>query len=392
MAGSINFKLSPSVLEWARTSMGYSIDQAAKKAGVQPNKYLAWERGEKLPTYKQLEGLAENVYKRPIAILLLAQPPLEESIQKDFRNLSNKEIENISPELRLIIRKAKRYQLILEEVTLEENPAKFNEFKVSSKDDPQSAAKRFREFLNLPLAEQKSWNYDDAFKKFKQKIESIGIYVFQIKMQINEVRALCLTGEYPLIVLNTDDSNNGRIFSIFHETCHILFNTNDVFRDADSGTLNIEYRIIEEFCNKFSAAFLVPEESFEEDIKEFGLKENKIKNSDIEKLARIYNVSKEVIARKLLSLQLISETDFWKKKRLWDASAKSAKEAEKEKMKKQDPKGIDQGIKIIYEKGRPYVSNVINAYNQGLISSSDLSNYLEIKLDHLPKIIQRLNN
>src|SRR5665213_1634016 len=116
MAGSINFNLSPSVLEWARSSMGYTIEQAAKKAGVPSDRYEAWETGKKLPTYRQLEELAENVYKRPLAILLLSKPPEEDSIQNDFRSLSNSQISDLSPELRLALRKAKRYQLILEEV------------------------------------------------------------------------------------------------------------------------------------------------------------------------------------------------------------------------------------------------------------------------------------
>lgn len=70
----------------------------------------------------------------------------------------------------------------------------------------------------------------------------------------------------------------------------------------------------------------------------------------------------------------------------WEA----AKIKENEKLKDND-QGINQGIKIIHDKGRPYVASVVNAYEQGLISSSDLSNYLETKFNHLPKILERLN-
>ncbi len=392
MAGSISFRLSGSVLEWARTSMGYTMEQAAKKVGVPSERYEAWEKGDKLPTYKQLEELAEKVYNRPLAILLLTEPPKEVSIQKDFRNLSNSEITDLSPEIRLALRKAKRYQLILDEVASTDEPIKFKEFKVSIDDDPFSASKRFRTFLGLSLNEQKSWRYEEAFRNFKKVIESIGIYVFQIKMPMQDARAFCLTGKFPIIVLNKDDSKNGRIFSIFHEACHIFFNTNDVFRDSSNGVLNKDYEKIEAFCNQFAASFLVPDESFQNDIKHFDIGDTQTNDNDIQRLARIYNVSNEVIARKFLLLRLISEEFFWKKKRLWDSMAKSAKERENEKLKDQDPKGINQGIKIISDKGRPYVASVVNAFQQGLISSSDLSNYLETKLYHLPKIIERLNS
>ena len=36
MAGQLSFQLSPEVLNWARMSMGYSLEDAADKAGVPP--------------------------------------------------------------------------------------------------------------------------------------------------------------------------------------------------------------------------------------------------------------------------------------------------------------------------------------------------------------------
>jgi Zn-dependent peptidase ImmA (M78 family) len=391
MAEGMSFRISPKVLEWARLSMGYTIEQAAKKASVAPDKYELWETGQKTPTYRQLETLAENVFKRPLAILLLPEPPNEDPIQKDFRNLSNADVIELSPELRLALRKAKRYQLILDEVAAMEAPPEFLSFKVTLSDDPATAAGRFRQFLRLSIDEQKSWKYDDALRNFKQLVERIGIYVFQLKIPMHDARAFCLTGRFPIVVLNTEDSNNGRIFSLFHEVCHVLFNINDLFKDSNTGQLNKDYETIEAFCNQFAASFLVPEEYFVSDLKFYGISKDNISDYDIQRISRSYNVSNEVIARKLLSYQLISETFFWARKKLWDAAARSARERQKEKMKDHDS-GLNQGIKIVFEKGKPYVSSVVNAYHQGLISSADLSNYLETKLNNLPKIIERLSN
>ncbi len=371
--------------------MGYSTEQAAKKAGVPLDRYEAWETGDKVPTYKQLEGLAENVYKRSLAILLLPNPPKEALIQKDFRNLSNAETSQLSPEVIFALRKAKRYQLILEEVTSVSESSLFTKFKVSLADDPKNAALKFRKFLGLSLSEQKQWKQEDAFRNFKRKIEEIGIYVFQLKMPMQEARAFCLTGQFPIIVLNTNDATNGRIFSLFHEVCHILFNINDVFKDLESGQLNDEYKKIENFCNVFAASFLVPEEAFISDVKEYSISSGNINDSTIRFLSESYNVSNEVIGRRLMSLGILSEDFFWSRKRMWDAAARAAQEKKKEEQKEND-KGRNQGVKIIYEKGRPYVASVVNAYQQGLISSSDVSNYLETKLKHLPQIIERLNN
>lgn len=391
MPSEMSFRLSSAVLEWARTSMGYTIEQAAKKAGVTEERFQSWESGDKRPTYKQLETLAERVFKRPLALLLLTTPPAEDSIQKDFRNLSNAEITHLSTELRLALRKAKRYQLILDEVVPTDDEKRFALFNVSLDDGPSVAAMKFREFLKFPLTEQKSWNFEKAFNNFKSKVEEIGIYIFAIKIPLQEARAFCLTGKYPIIVLNTEDSTNGRIFSLFHEACHIFFNTNSVFRDKNTGELTKEYADIETFCNQFAASFLVPDEDFATEVQHI-IAKGSISENDIVRLARTYNVSNEVIARKLLNRRLISEDTFWTKKRLWDSLARASKEREREKMKEQEVKGIAQDKRIVSEKGKPYVTKVISAYQRGVISSSDLSNYLETKLDHLPKIIDRIRS
>jgi Zn-dependent peptidase ImmA (M78 family) len=391
MAGSIPFRLSPAVLAWARLSIGLTSDEAAKKANVPKEQYQAWEEGNKIPTYKQLETLAYSVYKRPLAILLLPEPPKEDSIQKDFRNLTNSQINNLSSEIRLALRKAKRFQAILEEINIDDKEAEFKNFKISTRSKPEVAAEHFRDFLKFDLTVQKSWRHTDAFNNFKQLVESIGIYVFQIKMPIEEARAFCLTGKFPIIVLNTEDSSNGRIFSLFHETCHILFNEGGVFKDPETGKLKDTYSNIEDFCNKFAAAFLVPDEVFKRDINYPIVKKDKWTDSEVESLSKSYNVSREVILRKIWHLKLISDSFFWAKKRQWDSYFRAAKEAEKQKRKGEDQTGFAQDIRVLSEKGRSYTSRILNAYDSGIISTSDLTSYLETKLEHIYKIRQRLS-
>jgi Zn-dependent peptidase ImmA (M78 family)/DNA-binding XRE family transcriptional regulator len=389
MNSANTFKLSTSVLEWARVTRGFSIEQAAKKAGVSNERYVSWENGEKKPTYKQLETLAESVYKRSIAFLFLKTPPQEDSIIKDFRTLSNVEVNDLTVDLRLVLRRAKRFQLILDEVNIHEI-ARFKDFQLNLNDDPETISFLFREFLDFSIEEQYKWkNSEEAFINLKSKIESLGIFIFQLKMNFYDARAFCLTGKNPVIVLNTDDSKNGRIFSLFHEVCHVLLNTNSIFKDLKIESNNKNYELIENFCNTFAASFLVPNIYFD---KEIELKKSNWTEEDIFFLSNRYNVSKEVIARKLLSKKLLTENNFWIFKKKWDALAIAAKEQINEKLKDKDSKGFDQSIKIISEKGKPYVGAVISAYQKGNISSADLSNYLEAKIDHLPKLLNRLTN
>ena len=53
MSAILPVKISKSVLVWARTSIGYSIDEIAHKMDVKPEKINAWEAGTSSPSPDQ---------------------------------------------------------------------------------------------------------------------------------------------------------------------------------------------------------------------------------------------------------------------------------------------------------------------------------------------------
>jgi Zn-dependent peptidase ImmA (M78 family) len=295
--------------------------------------------------------------------------------------------------MRLILRKAKRLQNLVRELNKDnETELAYKKFKVSIKDNPVTAANRFREFLGLTIEEQKKWNPNNSFDHFKEYIEKIGVYVFQFQMPFEEARAFSLTDDFPIVVLNTDDAKNGRIFSLFHEVCHILFNIGGVFKDKESNNLKSEYAAIEDFCNRFAASFLVPEDLFKKDIDFSNQSLQEWSEKDLEKLSRLYSVSKEVVLRKLVDLKLASKTFYFTKKKFWDKTFKEYKDARNKKLKDEGRGGAEApDSKVVKEKGKPYISKVLDGYEKGSLTYGDVSEYLEVKLDHLPKIIERIN-
>lgn len=78
--------ITPALLVWARETAGFDIPTAAKKIGVQPDRLAGWEQGQRRPSIPQLRKLA-NVYKRPIAVFYLPEPPAAEAVIRDFRRL-----------------------------------------------------------------------------------------------------------------------------------------------------------------------------------------------------------------------------------------------------------------------------------------------------------------
>lgn len=398
MSATLPIKISSSVLVWARTSMGYSIDETAEKMNVKPEKIKSWEKGIASPTYTQLENLAYKVFKRPLAVFFRSEPPKEEPIEKDFRNLTTSEITHLSTEMRLVLRKAKRLQNLVRELNKDNgDKLAYKNFKVSIKDNPVVAANRFREFLGLTIEMQKKWNSDNSFDHFKEYIEKIGIYIFQFQMPFEEARAFSLTDDFPVIVLNTEDAKNGRIFSLFHEVCHILFNVGGVFKDKETKKLKGEYTQIEDFCNCFAASFLVPEELFKRDIQFEKQQLHEWSENDLDKLSKLYSVSKEVVLRKLVDLHLASKSFYFTKKKSWDNELRNRKEMIREKQKQKlldegrNGGGLPQDILTVMEKGKPFISDVLKSFDKGNLTYGDISAYLEVKLDHLPKIIERIN-
>ena len=69
----------PEMLRWARERSGHDLRDFAPRFPQLP----AWERGEKQPTFKQLEAFAK-VTHTPFGYLFLPEPPDEPVPTSDF--------------------------------------------------------------------------------------------------------------------------------------------------------------------------------------------------------------------------------------------------------------------------------------------------------------------
>jgi transcriptional regulator with XRE-family HTH domain len=107
MAKQIKALIKPSVLKWARESLNLPLPDAAKKIGVKVSKLSEWESelGGSTPTIGQLRKAA-HVYKRPLAVFFLPEPPRDFDALKDFRRLPDLTRLPATPKLSLEIRRA----------------------------------------------------------------------------------------------------------------------------------------------------------------------------------------------------------------------------------------------------------------------------------------------
>ncbi len=386
MAKSIKVDVNPEVLVWARKNSSLDLGIVAEKIKVKLEQVQAWENGAEKPSIAQLRKLA-NVYKFPISVFFLSIVPNNFSVMKDFRRLPEYMPTQFSQRLQLEIRKVQQRRetaIELKSALTEELPI-FKE-KINMDADIQKEALRIRKMLDLDINEQKKWNESRiAFNTIRYLIERVGVLVFEIdKVDIQEMRGFAIAEKImPVIAINRKDSFNGRIFSMLHEFVHILLGQGGIsntsyYEDTDEK--------IEVFCNKLAAEILVPSSYI---LANQNIKSGKqlYTDSEIYAIAKSFSVSEEVILRRLLTLDRISN-EFYRKKRkeLLEIYQKSSqRKTNNTEFKLNVPQQTITGL------GETFISFAIDNYNADKINLNDLSNILGgIKIKHIRAIGQKL--
>ena len=368
--------VNPKIIQWARERARYSLESVAVKFKKEVSVIEKWESGEDFPTYSQLEKLAE-IYKRPLALFFFPEPPLEAEEKQEFRTLPDFEIENLAADTIYALRQAKAMQLSLQEINNGINPSTkkiFQDIAVSSRDDLRRLAEQIRNYLNVTLEEQLTWNdQETALKKWRSAVEEAGIFIFKRYFKQREISGFCLIDiEFPIIYLNNSTEKSRQIFTIFHELAHILLQTNGITKSDDRyiNSLQGENKYIEIFCNKFAAEFLLPNHVFSEIIRETVVNVN---DKIISKISSDYKVSREVVLRKLLDNNFISQKEYTLKVNEW-YSEQVGKSQDKNKKSGGNPYA-NQATYL----GENYLKLVFNKYYQGQYDIERVADYLNIK-------------
>ena len=365
-----------SILKWARESANLSLEDVANKIKKPTETIRAWEAGTDYPTYVQLESLAYQIYKRPIAVFFFPEPPKEDSPAKSFRTLPESEIDKLTPNIIHLLRQARVMQINLTELCDGKNPMPqkiFEGIAVRSNTRLTHLAQIVRTYLGIELEKQQQWAGSTvAFDSWRDAIESKGIFVFKEAFREafkkEGLSGFCLyDSEFPIIYINNSMPRTRQIFTLFHELAHLLFKTGGIAKSNDdylnylSGT-NLRIEIL---CNKFTADFLVPNSDFDRRIIDMRIDEHSIST-----LASKYAVSPEVILRKLLERGKIAQEDYEEK-------AAEGRE-EWEKRKSRSGGGNYYFTQVAYL-GRNYINLAFDKYYRNQISINQLADFLNVK-------------
>lgn len=241
--------INGSTLQWAREAMLVERDELAKAAGTSEDRIAEFESGETRPTLRQLETIAKKL-DRTLAFFFTPVPATSDVPETaDFRATNGEPIPSL---LAREMRRAEQHrETILE---LEGTPTPVAIVAPVNLRNVAARAREMRELFGLTEAFNPPESQENQVLNFwRGLLEHHGYLIFQTtRVDLGIFRGLSIYHEtLPIILLNGADSNNGKVFTIFHEVAHLANRT--------SGMCGLEERVNEEeIANAFAANFLMP--------------------------------------------------------------------------------------------------------------------------------------
>ncbi len=383
-------QITPGLLQWARDTSGLSLEVAAGKLGVKPERVAEWEAAGPPPTGPQLRKAAD-VYKRPLALFFLPAPPTSPEPLHDFRRLPGMELAALSPELLREMRRARRRRAITIELLADlDLPMPDFPLRAVLGDDAEVVGARAREWLGVTLADQRRWQGEyQALAGWIAGLETRGVLVFQTGgVDLDEMRGFSLTArELPAIVVNAKDAPRARIFTLMHEFCHLMLDQGGV---CDPARVGREGRTpdeqVEVYSNRVAGALLVPADVLLADPRVAAVEgAREWEDETVGALAGEFGVSREVILRRLLILGKTTEA-FYERKRV----EYLAQHAERTARAREDGGFAPPSRVALRDNGRRYTGLVLEALERERITPADATDYLGVRLKHLDDIAQAL--
>lgn len=380
MAKSVKALITPEVLKWAREEyIRLELPEAANLIKVSQEKLDKWENGTEQPTIRQLKDIAKK-YNVNITIFYLPEPPKGLPTLVDHRVLGGSESIDDKQSYRLKVNIVEAFQrreiLIYLYELLDISPPKVT-LKIDRTETPNEAAQKIKEFLGYnPEELPRTKNHNKTYKFWKKLVESKGILACQtishLSMDLETVRGFCIAhNPFPVIVINSKDSVLGKIFTIFHELVHIGLGHSAIQNTNLEEVNKPNLKEIEVFCNYVAGEVLVPKEELLRIINMETLEE------DLPEIRKYFQVSSEVIMRRLLIHDKISNRRY----------QKFRKEQQNNFNQQNNTFAPPPHARLLNVSGELFARTAFSAYYEEQITMSELSSFFSnCDTKHLTKI------
>ena len=382
--------VKPEILQWARTSSGFTPEAAAAALKIGPDVLAAWEAlGDERPSVPQLRNMA-TLYKRPLAVFYLQEVPLRFQVLSDLRRAVPGEDRVFSPQLTHEIRAVQqRRELALELRAELEEPVEPFPFRLQAETSEQ-AGESIRRFLGLGPEQLLGFGGDATgrlgFKTWRLALERAGVLVFQ-SSRVSPAEASGFALAYdtlPVVVVNRKDAPQRRLFSMLHEFAHVALRESGV-SDLKLDAAQVQAPDIEVHCNAIASAALMPRDALLAELDAAMGGQRLLTDEVIVRVARRFGVSRPALLIRLIS-QHHSTWDFY-----FEKVAQYAAEYERERAARPQARDMKRNVaqESLSDLGRPFIGLVLGNYYQRRITLSDVAGYLGIRVKHVLTLQQR---
>ena len=194
------------------------------------------------------------------------------------------------------------------------------------------------------------------------------------------IRGICLVHSPLPIIVYGNESLTAQAFTLTHELGHILLQATGI-----TGPRSARYRgkTVEGWCDRFSAAFLMPVEFIEMFFGQIPPRpHSEIADADLTRLAKMLGVSAHAMLVRLVQLKYVKASYYWEvKKAQFDLEDGRFKQFGRAKY---------YGSRYRSSFGDLYTGLVIEAWSTGRIDRHNAAEYLGIKNpSHLQDIRDR---
>lgn len=357
--------VTPAVLRWARESIGYDVEGAAKKIGTTADKLSRAELGSAYLTLRQAEKAADT-YHQPLALLFSPEPPVEQPQEAQLRQLPDAPPPPWPPEMVLMARRVRERQEAAKELQdlLDDEPswpARTNTLATASDDELPVLA---RSLLGIPINEQLAWRDTvgyTALRYWTDALESLGVLV----MQTGDVELALMRGfasvddAIPAVVVNSADDPRARTYTALHELGHLLLNIRGSQNDP------------ERWCEEFAGNLLMPPHALQVAFRSTsGPVLRRVDN-----VARDFSVTPAAATIRLLRNKLISQQE-----------ASEALDVIGRRRRREDQGGGNYYSTQIGRMGPSFIRLVFNALENQAVTYPSASSLLGVKVNNFQKL------
>ncbi len=275
-----------------------------------------WQNNEKKPTFNQVEQVSKAT-GIPFGYFFLNNPPAEDVTLLEYRTINSTDNGWMSRNLKDTIHDMKSVQEWMKDYGKQQNqePLDFVGSQVN-----QQNVKNFAKYIRGILGIEDNWSTtqktaNESFNYLRNRISEIGVIIMMNgvvgnnthrALSLEEFRAFTLIDEYaPLIFINSNDSYNGRLFSLVHEFVHILIGESSLYNSGNDNYVDVSKT--EKICNAVAAEIIIPEDIF---IKKWDESLNNSPIDLINSIAKFFNCGTVVVARRALDKGFINDSQY----------------------------------------------------------------------------------